>query len=59
MQKNIGILHNTQNVFFVPYFQDSPDKKSNSLISDISLLLPTIEKALIGKQIQPVNTTFS
>lgn len=52
--KNIGILLNTRNVYFVPFAQDAPDKKSNSLIADTKLIRQTCELALQGKQLQPV-----
>lgn len=52
--KNIGLLHNTGNIFFVPYKQDDPFGKNNSLVCDFSLIPETVEKALIGEQIQPV-----
>jgi len=52
--KNIGSLLNTRNVFFVPFGQDAPTKKFNSLIADTSLIVPTCKDALAGKQIQPV-----
>ena len=52
--KNIGLLHNTNNVFFVPYGQDDPHKKTNSLICLMDLFLPALEAALEGVQLQPV-----
>ena len=52
--KNIGLLHNTKNIFFVPYLQDDPFSKNNSLVCDFSLLGETIESALKGEQLQPV-----
>lgn len=52
--KNIGLLHNTKNIYFVPYKQDDPHSKNNSLISDFSLLPATIKEALKGNQLQPV-----
>lgn len=52
--KNIGLLHNTKNIYFVPYAQDDPFSKNNSLISDFTLIPETIELALKGIQIQPV-----
>lgn len=52
--KNIGLLHNTKNIFFVPYRQDDPEKKYNSLVCCIDLLIPAVEAALEGKQIEPV-----
>lgn len=52
--KNIGTLMNTKNIYFVPFGQDDYEKKPNSLISQTEFLLPAIEQALEGKQIQPV-----
>lgn len=52
--KNIGELMNVKNIYFVPFGQDSPDKKHNSMIAITELLVPTIEAALSGKQLQPV-----
>lgn len=52
--KNIGLLLNTRNVYFVPFSQDAPHKKSHSLIADMRLARRTCELALQGKQLQPV-----
>ena len=52
--KNIGILMNTKHIFFIPFAHDNPGKKPNSMISRIELLIPSIEAALEGRQIQPV-----
>ena len=52
--KNIMDLYNRKNVYFVPFGQDNYEQKPNSLISHYDLLLPTLEKALDNKQIQPV-----
>jgi len=52
--KNIGILMATKNIYFVPFKQDNPNGKPNSLASDYSLLHNTIEYAKNGVQIQPV-----
>ena len=52
--KNIGLLHNMNNIYFVPYRQDDPFGKNNSLVCDFSLLTETVEKALSGEQLQPV-----
>ena len=52
--KNIGLLHNTKNIFFVPYRQDDPHSKNNSLVCDFSLIPHTNEKALNKQQLQPV-----
>lgn len=52
--KNIGLLHNTKNVYFVPYKQDDPLNKNNSLVCDFTMVEETVKSALSGKQIQPV-----
>jgi len=52
--KNIGMLLNMKNIFFTPFGQDDPINKSNSLVAKFDLILPTIEKALKGEQIQPI-----
>lgn len=52
--KNIGLLLNAKNIYFVPFGQDDSDKKPNSLVAHTELLLPTLEKALDNRQLQPV-----
>ena len=52
--KNIGLLLNAKNIYFVPFGQDNPEKKPNSMIARTELLIPSIEAALNGKQYQPV-----
>jgi dipicolinate synthase subunit B len=52
--KNLGLLLNMRNIYFVPFGQDDPIKKCNSLIADMEKLIPTIKLALEGIQIQPV-----
>lgn len=52
--KNIGLLMNCKNIYFVPFGQDAPYKKPNSMISHMELLIPAAKSALEGKQIQPV-----
>ena len=47
--KNIGLLHNTKNIYFVPYGQDDPVGKSNSLICDFTKIPQTIDFALQNK----------
>ena len=51
---NIAALLNRKNYYFVPFRQDDPVKKPNSLQSDFSLIGETVEAALEGKQLQPV-----
>jgi len=52
--ENIARLLNRKSVYFVPFGQDAPDKKPNSLQADFSRLGESIEAALEGRQIQPV-----
>lgn len=52
--KNIGILLNTKNIYFVPFGQDDPFSKNNSLISDFSLIYETMISAINDKQLQPI-----
>lgn len=52
--KNLGLLLNTKNVFFVPFGQDDPFKKHKSLVADFSKIIPAMEAALAGEQYQPI-----
>lgn len=52
--KNIGLLLNAKNIYFIPFGQDNPEKKPNSLIAHTELLIPALEAALKGIQYQPV-----
>ena len=52
--KNIGVLQNYRNYYFVPYRQDDCGRKPTSMIADLSLLPETIAAALEGRQYQPV-----
>ena len=52
--QNVGIALNTKNLYLVPFGQDAPTNKPHSLIADTTLILPTIEKALVHEQIQPI-----
>ena len=52
--KNIGLLLNDRHIFFVPFGQDNPAEKANSLVSRMDILSISAEMALEGKQIQPV-----
>lgn len=56
--KNIGLLLNAKNIYFVPFGQDNPTKKSNSLIAHTEKLIPVLEKALDGEQYQPMLEDF-
>ncbi len=52
--KNIGMLLNYKNFYFVPFEQDDSVKKPNSLVAKFNLVIPTVKLALEGVQIQPV-----
>lgn len=52
--KNIGLLLNAKNIYFIPFGQDNPNKKPNSMIAHTELLIPALEAALEGRQYQPV-----
>ena len=52
--KNIGLLLNMKMIYFVPFRQDDPANKPNSVVARLDLLLDTTLCALQGKQIQPL-----
>lgn len=52
--KNIGILLNTKNIYFVPLGQDNFLKKPTSLVADFSKIPEAAQAALNGRQLQPV-----
>jgi len=52
--RNLGVLLNTRHVYFVPFGQDNPEVKPNSLDSDLGQLVPAVEAALEGRQVQPL-----
>lgn len=52
--ENIARLLNRKQVFFVPFRQDDPAKKPNSLQADFGLLDETVQAALQGRQLQPI-----
>lgn len=52
--KNIGLLLNTKNIYFVPFRQDDPLAKENSLVADMEKAVDSVIFALQGKQLQPV-----
>jgi dipicolinate synthase subunit B len=51
---NIAKLLITKNIYFVPYGQDAPNVKPNSLVARMNLIMETCEFALQGKQFQPM-----
>ena len=52
--KNIGILLNRRNVYFVPFGQDDSVSKPRSMVCDFNKISETILSALKGEQIQPL-----
>ncbi len=52
--KNIGLLMNSRNYYFVPMGQDAPMQKPSSVVAHFERLQETVEAALEGNQIQPV-----
>ena len=52
--KNIAMLQNYKNVFFVPYRQDDPAEKPNSIVADFSLTADAAKAALHGTQLHPL-----
>jgi len=52
--KNIGMLMNAENIYFVPFAQDAPSKKEMSVVFLQELVIDTIETALNKKQLQPI-----
>jgi len=52
--KNIGALLNARNIFFVPFGQDAPEEKPRSAVFHAGQVLPTLEAALRGQQVQPI-----
>lgn len=51
---NIAKLINMKNIFFVPFGQDAPHVKMNSLVSLMRLIPETCEAALEKRQLQPI-----
>ncbi|WP_078547029.1 dipicolinate synthase subunit B [Litchfieldia alkalitelluris] len=51
---NLMRLMSTKNVYFIPFGQDAPDKKPNSMVARMELLQDTVLAAMEGKQLQPV-----
>ena len=52
--ENIGRLLNRKHYYFVPFGQDDPKNKPNSLVADFSRIEETAKLAMAGAQIQPV-----
>ncbi|MCM3745955.1 dipicolinate synthase subunit B [Paenibacillus pasadenensis] len=51
---NIAKLMVAKNIYFVPFGQDDPVNKPNSLVAKMDMVMEACEHALQGRQIQPV-----
>ncbi|KYD00059.1 dipicolinate synthase subunit B [Heyndrickxia sporothermodurans] len=51
---NLMRLMATKHIYFIPYGQDDPIKKPNSMVARMSSLQDTVKAALEGRQLQPV-----
>lgn len=51
---NLGRLMIARNIYFVPFGQDDPVNKPRSLDAHLELIVPSIQAALNGEQIQPL-----
>lgn len=52
--KNLAILLNSKYYYFIPFGQDNPEVKRNSLVARMEFLINTVEMAMDGKQYQPM-----
>ncbi len=52
--ESVGTLLNRKHYYFVPFGQDSPEKKPYSLVADFRRLPETVAAALENRQIQPI-----
>jgi dipicolinate synthase subunit B len=51
---NLMRLMAAKNIYFIPFGQDAPHAKPNSMVARMTLLRDTVLAALEGKQLQPV-----
>lgn len=51
---NIAKLLVAKHIYFVPFGQDNPIQKPNSLVAKMDLVMDACEAALQGKQLQPM-----
>ena len=52
--ENIGKLLNKKNIYFIPFIQDNPITKPNSLAFSPKYIVKSIEYSLENEQIQPL-----
>src|SRR5690625_1045823 len=51
---NLMTLMASKYIYFIPYAQDNPFDKPNSMISNMDYLVDTVKAALKNKQLQPI-----
>lgn len=56
--KNLGLLAERKNIFFVPFGQDDFKEKQNSLVAHMNMIIPALKFALEGKQLQPLLVSY-
>ena len=52
--RNLGQLLNVKHIYWVPFGQDDPQGKANSLVAKMEILPETIISAINHQQIQPI-----
>ena len=52
--RNLGDLNCRKNIYLVPFRQDNPITKPNSLVADMNQIPAAVAAAAQGKQLQPV-----
>ena len=52
--RNLAVLLGRKQVYFVPMWQDDPEKKPHSLVADFESLQKTIRLAMEGRQPRPL-----
>ncbi len=55
---NLMKLLHTKNIYFIPFGQDDPYKKPNSLISDFKKIVPATVAAINKEQLQPILISY-
>jgi len=56
--ENLMRLLNSKYIYFIPFGQDSPYKKPNSLAANLDYTIDTIQSAMERKQLQPVIISY-
>ena len=52
--ENIGKLLGRKHYYFIPFGQDDPYGKPTSMVADFTQLLPALDAAIAGRQVQPL-----